>query len=182
MRLYEFTNEPIITMNYLDYNHGQHDAEIIATQHNTEIGRIDFSIYKDVPSIHYIDTTVKRTGLATKMLKFLQSKFPEEEIIFGMTTDSGSSLYHSLEFKEIKNNTYDFTEEDDLNKSKQDILNQLSKYHINPDNPSYDHLSVKDEHIVYQLLNQYSDIEYDLEKEMDYQKSNNIKRIKKIII
>ena len=183
MRLYEFSTDDItFDIDYNDYRSGQHYAELIATQHNTEIGRIDFSVYQEIPAIHYIDSKTKRTGLATKMLQFLQSKFPDEEIDFGGLTDDGANLYKSLRFKELPNTTYDFSEYDDLLKQKEELSKQIKEYDIDPDNLDWDKLSTKEIDVVANLLNDYSDLEYDLEKEVYYQASHKIKRTKKIII
>lgn len=183
MRLYEFTTDDIvIDIDHHDYHGGQHDASVIAKQHNTEIGRIDFSVYKEIPAIKYIDVKIKRTGLATKMVKFLQSKFPEEEIDFGMLTHDGSGFIKSLKFKEIHNTTYDFREYDELIEKKNDISKTIRKYGIDPDSPDWDKISPKQVDILAKLFNDYSDVEYDLEKETAYQDSHNIKRVKKIIV
>jgi hypothetical protein len=183
MRIYEFTTDDIvIDIEYHDYHSGQHDASVIATQHNTEIGRIDFSVYKEIPAIKYIDVKIKRNGLATKMIRFLQSKFPEEEIDFGMLTQDGSEFIKSLKFKEIHNTAYDFSEYDDILKKKNDIANTIRKYGIDPDSPDWDKIPPTQVDILANLFNEYSDAEYDLEKETDYQESHNIKRVKKIII
>lgn len=183
MRLYEFSTDDItFDIQYNDYRSGQHYANLIATQNNTEIGRIAFSVYQQVPSIQHITSKVRRIGLATKMLKYLQSKYPEQEIDFGGLTDDGSHLYKSLNFKEIPNTNYDFSEYDELIQTKAALYSKIKQYGIDPDNPNWDNLDLKQIDVVGALLNDYSDNTYDLEKELQYQVSHKIKRTNKIII
>lgn len=183
MRLYEFSTDDItFDIQYNDYRSGQHYANLIAIQNNNEIGRIAFSVYQNVPSIQHISSKVRRIGLATKMIKYLQSQFPEQEIDFGGLTDDGSHLYKSLKFKEIPNTNYDFAEYDEMLKIKSDLYSKIKKYGIDPDNPDWDNLDLTQINIVADLLNDYSDNAYNLEKELQYQVSHKIKRTNKIII
>lgn len=181
MRLYELEQaETIFDIAYHGYHSGQTDATVTATINNTILGTIDFSVYKGMPRIQFISS--KRAGLAYGMLKYLQGHYPDEEIDFGMTTEKGSKLYNSLKFKTIKNDSYDFSEYDDLVKIKTNLETKIRHYGLEPSDPDFDKISRSDLDYVAKLFNDYSDVEYDLDKEIQIQQSNNIKRTKKIII
>lgn len=87
------------------YHHGQSDMTLTAKIGDIIVGYIDYSVYEDQPYLKMIEVhhSHKRKGIATLMLKHLQSLYPNEEIDWGMMTDDGSELYKKLNFKKVKN-------------------------------------------------------------------------------
>lgn len=87
------------------YHHGQSDMTLTAFQDSKYVGSIDYSIYHGEISIQMIHTNpeMTRQGIATQMLHQLQALNPDTELDFGLLTDSGSKLYHTLKFKTIPN-------------------------------------------------------------------------------
>lgn len=87
------------------YHHGQSDMVLRAKIDGKQVGFIDYSVYDGKPYLKMIEVSpeFKRKGIATGMLKHLQSKYPDEEIEWGYMTDDGSKLYSMLKFKKVKN-------------------------------------------------------------------------------
>lgn len=124
------------SIEHIDYAHGQSDWKAIARIGDKVVGIIDFTTYNDEVSIKMVRTAneYKRTGIATELIKLIQSEYPKSEIDFGLLTDEGSPWYNSLKSKNILyvdegkkrrihnlHNLYD-----KLHKIKSDLLKQDS--------------------------------------------------------
>ena len=85
------------------YHSGQHDMTLHAELDGQAVGYVEYSVLNDEVSVQYIKTLPghERMGVATALMKHLQSEYPEQEIDLGMSTDSGTPFVASLnrEFK-----------------------------------------------------------------------------------
>lgn len=86
-----------------DFHHGQSDQTLVATRNGNSVGKIDYSVFEGVPSIQMIEVSeeFRRQGIATEMLKKLQSEFPDVEIDWGSLTEDGAKLYKSTKFVDV---------------------------------------------------------------------------------
>jgi hypothetical protein len=106
MRLQEFTDEITFHDEHINSHHGQSDMVLRAMRggrSGTEVGRIEYSIYRGEPAIQHISVSEHRQKIATRMLQHLQSLFPGIEIDWGGTTDDGTALKKSINFKKLPN-------------------------------------------------------------------------------
>ena len=64
-----------------------------------DVGYIEYSVYDEEPYVQYIfvEESYRRKGYGSKLVRKLQSLYPNSEINFGMTTEDGTKLYNSLE-------------------------------------------------------------------------------------
>jgi hypothetical protein len=83
----------------LSYRNG-YNGELTATRSNKIIGYLRYSIYNDIPKIIYIyvEEEYRRSKVALRLLKELQKLSPDEEIDWGLTSDSGSKLRRSIDY------------------------------------------------------------------------------------
>jgi len=89
---------------------GQKDLTLYAIDDNTDkkIGRIDYSEYRDEPSIKmiFVEPEYWRKGVGTELAKELQREYPGEEIIWGSTTTAGAAFIKRLPKKWLENKKY----------------------------------------------------------------------------
>jgi predicted chitinase len=73
---------------------------LIAKTPEQQVGYLNYSIYRDRPSIHmiYVAPEFRRSRIARQMLKALQELSPDEEIDWGITTPAGSKLRGSIDY------------------------------------------------------------------------------------
>lgn len=85
-----------VTNSYDDEVYNQMTAEL----DGEIIGKIEYSVYNDVPHIQMIETKpeYRRKGVATKLLQELQKEYEGKEIDFGMTTPDGTKLLESITY------------------------------------------------------------------------------------
>lgn len=106
----------------LDAHHGQIDMLMQAVQGELTVGTIQYSIFEGRPHIAMIEVLedYRRQGIATKMLRYLQDQYPNEEIVWGYLTEDGSALYQAVvaeqpnsEYFQVQNDLEDVTREYD---------------------------------------------------------------------
>jgi len=95
----------------IDFHHGQTDAilKIFDTANTRKaLGTISYSIFNDEIFVNLINVQEKYRGMgiATRMLKYLQSEFPETELNMGTMTEQGLGLYKSIPFEYVENKEY----------------------------------------------------------------------------
>jgi hypothetical protein len=80
---------------------GQHDATIIASIGDEQVGYLSYSVYNGKPAIKmvWVNPEHRRKKIALQMLKDLQNTYPDSEIDWGYTTDDGSQLKSSIKFR-----------------------------------------------------------------------------------
>jgi archaellum component FlaC len=78
---------------------------IIAHYNDKYAGYLRYHVYNDVPKIEmiYVNQDYRRRGIAMSMLKALQQLTPNEEIDWGYTTDYGTKLKQSIDFRKLPN-------------------------------------------------------------------------------
>jgi hypothetical protein len=103
MRLREVTDELTFKEEFLGQHSGQSDRVLYAISNSQEVGHVDYSVYDGVPAIKWIETSVVRRKIATRLLQHLQKLFPDVEIEWGMLTDDGSVLKKSIPFTKLPN-------------------------------------------------------------------------------
>ena len=145
------------------YHHGQSDMTLTAFRDSKYVGSIDYSIYHGEISIQMIHTNpeMTRQGIATQMLHHLQSLNPDTELDFGMLTDSGSKLYHTLNFKTIPNpDTQEiFAKVKSLESQKESLEHDQSA--LSKDSNDYWDVESKIDHIDWELDNLRFEIQRD---------------------
>jgi len=84
---------------------GGYGGTLIAKTPERQVGYLNYSIYNDKPQIGmiFVAQDYRRRGVAMKMLKSLQELSPDEEIDWGITTDSGSNLRKSINYRKVPN-------------------------------------------------------------------------------
>nr|WP_242860313.1 GNAT family N-acetyltransferase [Desulfosporosinus sp. I2] len=92
---------------HLDYHNGQHDFLCEAIYNGLPVGALQYSEYEGIPHISNIEVLedYRRRGVATQLLQALQSKYPDREIEWGMTTEDGTALQDAVTF-EVENEAY----------------------------------------------------------------------------
>ena len=92
---------------HLDYHNGQHDFLCEAIYNGLPIGALQYSEYEGIPHISNIEVLedYRRRGVATQLLQALQSKYPDKEIEWGMTTEDGTALKEAVTF-EVEDEAY----------------------------------------------------------------------------
>jgi len=114
---------------------GQTDLELIASLGASVIGGLRYSEYEGVPHIQMIETAAgyKRQGVATALLRELQSLYPDTGIEFGMSTDDGTKLLEAISYR-VDNEEYIRlnNELSALTKEQKDIEQSLSSYYDLP--------------------------------------------------
>ena len=79
-------------------HHGQSDLTLQAfDEEGNQVGYITYSEFEDSPSVQMIKVhrNYRRRGIATAMLKKLQSLYPDVEINLGMSVGSGDKFLSS---------------------------------------------------------------------------------------
>lgn len=78
---------------------GQKNITTTAWHGDVEVGRLDWVEYRGRASISMIVAEVQRAGVATALVRRLQSKYPDSEISWGdVVTDEGEALRQSITF------------------------------------------------------------------------------------
>lgn len=82
---------------------GQTNMTLTMLVDNTPVGYIDYSVFMGEPYIQFIKVhpNYQRKGYATKLIKHLQSLYPNQELDWGSTTPQGEDFKNSLKFKNI---------------------------------------------------------------------------------
>jgi hypothetical protein len=123
---------PTFTDEITDAYSGQTNNTLKAMVDNKPVGNVDYTVFNGSPSVSMINTAdeFRRQGVATDMLRELQTKFPDKEIDFGMFTDEGSKLYKSLP-KETKPTEFakQFDELDQLKKKRDMLMSEAEKFY-----------------------------------------------------
>jgi GNAT superfamily N-acetyltransferase len=80
-------------------------ADRVGRKSGKRAGYLNYSIYNGVPKIGmiFVENDYRRRGIAMKLLKALQELSPNEEIDWGYTTNAGSGLKRSINFRKIAN-------------------------------------------------------------------------------
>ena len=85
------------------HHHGQMDATISLIVDDDTAGFLEYSVYHGEPSIQMIDVPEgnRRKGYAARLVRHLQSLYPNAEIDWGMTTPEGEALRASLPYRVV---------------------------------------------------------------------------------
>lgn len=146
-----------ISAEMLGHHHGQSDMQLNATLDKTTVGYITFSVYRGEIMIHFIQSYKERSGIGSAMVRHLQSLYPNTEIEWGGTTDSGESLRKSLSYKTIIDD--DLQKKFDQLASVKSSLKKLAlEYHLADDQKRLSEISER--------MNELHDIQYSLEQEL----------------
>lgn len=84
-----------------DSHSGQHDFALVAEVDGDFAGKLDYSLYQERVAVHGINVlqSKRRQGVGTALLVALQEAYPDQAILFGMTTTGGNALLASLEWR-----------------------------------------------------------------------------------
>jgi GNAT superfamily N-acetyltransferase len=84
-----------------DNHWGQHDYAMIAELDGDFAGQLDYSMYQARVAVQGINVlqSKRRQGVGTALLVALQEAYPDQAILFGMTTTDGNALLDSLEWR-----------------------------------------------------------------------------------
>lgn len=102
----------------LDAHNGQIDMLMQAVRGELTVGTIRYSIFEERPHISMIEVLedYRRQEIATKMLRYLQGQYPNQEIEWGYLTEDGSVLYRAVvdeqpnpEYQKAKTDLEDIT-------------------------------------------------------------------------
>jgi 2'-5' RNA ligase/GNAT superfamily N-acetyltransferase len=114
-------------------HHGQTDMTLFAEVNGQRVGYVEYSDYNDQPSVQYIKVTDKRKGYGTALLKELQRMYPNIEIDLGGTTDEGTKLVESLNFREEQTEHAEkFKEYERLKEEEKRLQAIADDFHANP--------------------------------------------------
>lgn len=96
-----------ITDEMVGYYGGQVDMIMTAVVDGIKAGYINYSVYQGKPYIKFINTveSMRRMGVATRLLQELQKEYPNTEIDWGYTTPDGTALKDKVTINK-KNGAY----------------------------------------------------------------------------
>jgi hypothetical protein len=144
---------------------GGYGGTLIAKTPDRQVGYLNYSIYNDKPQIGmiFVAQDYRRRGVAMKMLKSLQELSPDEEIDWGITTDAGSNLRKSINYRKVPN--------PEIIKKKAKLAGVRSKlarlnYRLEQLKNTDVELARKFVQTVGDRWNQLNDLEYRLENEL----------------
>ena len=144
---------------------GGYGGTLIAKTPERQVGYLNYSIYNDKPQIGmiFVAQDYRRRGVAMKMLKALQELSPNEEIDWGITTDAGSNLRKSVNYRKVPN--------PEIIKKKAKLAGVRSKlarlnYRLEQLKNTDVELARKFVQTVDDRWNQLNDLEYRLENEL----------------
>ena len=106
--LTQATDEEIkILDEVIDSHHGQLDMVMTAYMGEKPVGSLQYSLYENIPHISYIEVLpeYRRQGIASRLVRNLQSQYPETEIEWGILTDDGKAFYDALTYS-VENEEY----------------------------------------------------------------------------
>lgn len=105
MRATEFTDNLEIKNTVDTSFRGGYDATLYVIKDDQQVAYLQYSVYKDSPAIKmiWVSPNYRRQKIAYRMLKELQSMFPNEEIDWGYTTADGTQLKASVPFTKRPN-------------------------------------------------------------------------------
>jgi GNAT superfamily N-acetyltransferase len=105
MRATEFTDNLEIKNTVDTSFRGGYDATLYVIKDDQQVAYLQYSVYKDQPAIKmiWVSPHYRRQKIAYRMLKELQSMFPNEEIDWGYTTVDGTELKRSVPFTKRPN-------------------------------------------------------------------------------
>ncbi len=91
-----------------DYRHGQHDFVLNAHDGGdlqTRIGYLSYSVFEGEPSVSYIFVEPARRNerVGSELVLELQRLYPDTCINFGFSTDDGTGLLASFDWKIVPN-------------------------------------------------------------------------------
>lgn len=94
---------------HIDFRHGEHIYNLVAKINNKVIGKLNYGVYDEEPNVKMIevDGGWLRMGVATTLLKKLQSLYPEQEIDLGSSTEEGGKFLKSIKRVFIPNKKYE---------------------------------------------------------------------------
>jgi hypothetical protein len=77
---------------------GQTDGTLTAMRDGESVGRVDYTVFDGSPQISMVDVPegMRRQGVGRELVQEMQRRFPGQEIDWGMMTDDGAALRHSL--------------------------------------------------------------------------------------
>lgn len=160
MKIYEvahsdFTNE------VTSIHSGQVDSRLSLIYDNETVGYVDYTIYEGMPSINMIEVFDKGKKYGSRLIKKLQSMYPNQELEWGVTTEEGESLRKSMKYKKL-----DTEYVDDFNRLE--YISNLIRELTTKSEEIWGHDSLSDEdkkHIreISERLNELHDEKYDLE-------------------
>lgn len=87
----------------LNFHHGQIDMELSIYEDNKYLGKIEYSLYKEIPHINmiFVDPKYRNKGIGKELIYQLAKEYGYENIEWGMMTEDGYRLQKSLD-KEFK--------------------------------------------------------------------------------
>jgi GNAT superfamily N-acetyltransferase len=90
---------------HMDSHSGQHDFSLVALMDGDFAGSLKYSIYQRRVAVHDISVlqSRRRQGVGTALLVALQETYPDQALIFGMTTTDGTALLNSMEWRTEEN-------------------------------------------------------------------------------
>jgi GNAT superfamily N-acetyltransferase len=117
----------------IDSHSGQLDMRLSAIDDNKEIGYIIYAEFRGDVYIQYIEVLpeYRRMKIGTKLMQYLQSLYPNQELNTGMKTDDGSALYNSLQKKTLENQGYEqlLKEKEEKEKELQEVEKRLNVFY-----------------------------------------------------
>jgi hypothetical protein len=84
---------------HLDYSCGQHEFVIVARDGGEPVGKLEYSLFEGTPYVKWIEAYRKRKGVGTGLLVTLQNQYRETPISFGYSTEEGTLLLESLDWR-----------------------------------------------------------------------------------
>lgn len=81
-------------------HHGQMDCILAVMQGGQQLAYLDYSVFEDIPHIQMIETlSEQRRGYASRLVRELQAKFPDQQIEWGYMTPEGICLQSALPWR-----------------------------------------------------------------------------------
>lgn len=171
MKIYRISGSNIFRNEHIDSYSGQSNFRLTAEIDGEIVGWIDYVIFGDEISVSNIEVIPlkRRQGIGTRLIRYLQKMYPNQEIDMGMFTNDGIALYNSLDKSVTKNEDYiRLVREMESLKAESDMLTEELD-HTKPKNQRTDEES-KQVDIIVNRFNEIRDRLYDIEKEIQYMK------------
>jgi N12 class adenine-specific DNA methylase/GNAT superfamily N-acetyltransferase len=106
------SNEVELKDIHFDYHNGQHDFIIQAIRKSDDwvLGFLEYSEFEEEPYLNniHVQDEYRRSGVGTLLIQFLQNKYHEEEIHWGMTTEDGTAFKEAVTYS-VDNEEYSIT-------------------------------------------------------------------------
>lgn len=107
MKISDIDNTLTFKNIHLSGGHGQDEFALRLMRDSVTVGEISYTVYDGEVSVNMIDVYAQRKGHGKRLLRYLQSLYPTQEINFGYTTEEGTALINSLDYSTQKSPHYD---------------------------------------------------------------------------